>query len=190
MPRITAIAFVVALSALGTVVIVAQRPDSVSARHPAIDYRNGPTTDAVADLNRRIAGGDVQLAFSQPQGYLRSVLDALHVPVESQMLVFSETSLQSEFITHATPRALYFNDRVAVGWSQGSGALEVAALDPQQGTMFYWNPSNDEHQFFPRTEGAFLAVAAVPGVPRVADVDPQRERHADDEHAPDVRRSK
>ena len=137
MPRVTATACVVALSALGTAAILAQRPDSVSTRHPAINYRNGPTTDAVADLNRRIAAGDVQLAFSQPQGYLRSVLDALHVPVESQMLVFSETSLQSEFITHATPRALYFNDRVAVGWSQGSGALEVTALDPQQGTVFY-----------------------------------------------------
>ncbi len=56
------------------------------------------------------------------------------------MLVYSETSLQSDFITQKTPRALYFNDTVAVGWVKGSDALEVAAQDPQQGTVFYVLP--------------------------------------------------
>ena len=137
--RTTATTVAAVLSAVGTAVILGQAPDRVSERHPAIDYRGGPTSDPVAALNKRIVDGTTQLEFSQPHGhgYLRSVLDALNVPVESQMLVFSETSLQSEFITHAMPRALYFNDRVAVGWVQGSDALEVAALDPRQGMVFY-----------------------------------------------------
>ena len=114
------------------------RSDPVSTRHPAIEYATRPVTDAVAVLNQRIAAGDVQLDFDAgPQGYLRSVLKALDVPVESQLLVFSETSLQSEFITPQSPRALYFNDTVSVGWVRGADALELAAWDPQQGIQFY-----------------------------------------------------
>ena len=35
------------------------------------------------------------------------------------------------------PRALYFNDTVAVGWVRGADVLEVAAQDPRQGVIFY-----------------------------------------------------
>ena len=76
------------------------------------------------------------LAFEGPRGYLKSVLDALDVPVASQTLVFSETSLQYEHINAANPRALYFNDRLAVGWVRGADSLELAAQDPQQGSSF------------------------------------------------------
>ena len=128
----------IGLGLLGAAVLVGQRPaDPVSARHPAIEYGKRPTTDRVADLNRRILDGTAHLTFEPAHGYLRSVLDALHVPVESQMLVYSETSLQSERITQATPRALYFNDSVAVGWVQGGDVVEVSAVDPQQGVVFY-----------------------------------------------------
>jgi hypothetical protein len=59
------------------------------------------------------------------------------VPVESQVVVFSQTSLQAPIINAKNPRALYFNDRVAVGWVRGAEALELAALDPQRGIVFY-----------------------------------------------------
>lgn len=138
-----------AATVCGIAVTLAQgTPDRVSERHPAIRYRDTVTTDAVAQLNARIVDGSATLTHSQPQGYLRAVLDALKVPVESQMLVFSETSLQSEFITRDKPRALYFNDHVAVGWVQGADALEVAALDPQQGMVWYvldQTPSQKPH---------------------------------------------
>jgi hypothetical protein len=35
------------------------------------------------------------------------------------------------------PRALFFNDTVAVGWVRGAPVLEIAALDPRQGVIFY-----------------------------------------------------
>ena len=109
----------------------------VSPDHPAIRYSTRETTDVVAALNRSLQSGQLQLAFDGPSGYLKSVLDALDVPVASQTLVFSETSLQYEHINAANPRALYFNDQLAVGWVKGADALEVAAQDPQQGVVFY-----------------------------------------------------
>jgi hypothetical protein len=51
--------------------------------------------------------------------------------------VFSKTSFQSARIDPRNPRALYFNDDVQVGFVRGSNLLEVAALDPQQGVIFY-----------------------------------------------------
>jgi hypothetical protein len=92
--------------------------------------------DPVAELNRRLIAGQAHLKFENPHGYLRSVLDALQVPVESQMLVFSKTSGQAMRIGPHAPRALFFNDAVAVGWVHG-GFLELAAQDPQKGMVFY-----------------------------------------------------
>src|SRR4029079_7460473 len=70
-------------------------------------------------------------------GYLRSLLDALNVPVESQALVFSQTSFQAPHINYRNPRAVYFTHTVAVGWVRGGEILEIAAQDPSQGVLFY-----------------------------------------------------
>ena len=110
---------------------------SASHRHPAIEYATRPRTDRVAELNARLRTGEATLAFDRSRGFLTAVLDALDVPVESQTLVFSKTSLQSDFIGPDNPRAIYFNDDVAVAWIRGAPAIELAALDPQQGVMFY-----------------------------------------------------
>ena len=48
-------------------------------------------------------------------GFLRSALEALQIPVDSQLLVFSRASLQGKLINEQNPRALFFNDRVALG---------------------------------------------------------------------------
>ena len=98
--------------------------------HPAIQYGYAPVHDAVASLDTS------QLKFEGPSGYLRSVLDGLHVPVESQIAVFSKTSLQAPLIEPNNPRMIFFNDSVAVGWMKG-GFIELAALDPRQGVQFY-----------------------------------------------------
>ena len=110
---------------------------SASFRHPAIEYGTRPRTDRVAQLNARLRTGEATLAFDARRGFLPAVLDALDVPVESQTLVFSKTSLQSEFIGPDNPRAIYFTDDVAVAWIRGAPAIELAALDPRQGVMFY-----------------------------------------------------
>jgi len=105
--------------------------------HPAISYATRPVSDPVAELDRRLERGAVRLRHDGPSGYLRSVLDALQVPVESQMLVFSKTSFQAPRINPQNPRAIYFNDRVAVGWVRGGEVLEFVAQDPRQGSIFY-----------------------------------------------------
>jgi hypothetical protein len=64
-------------------------------------------------------------------------LQALDIDASSQVLVFSKSSLKQRFITPANPRALYFNDDVYVGFVPGSRSLEIAAMDPQQGAVFF-----------------------------------------------------
>jgi hypothetical protein len=112
------------------------RPFLATHDHPAIAYRTAPAADDIAALDARIRAGAVRLEFENGSGYLRAVLDALDVPAESQLLVYSKTSFQAPRIHPGNPRAIYFNDSVAVGWVRG-GFLELAALDPRQGLIFY-----------------------------------------------------
>lgn len=106
-------------------------------QHPAIRYATTPPTDRIARLNAQLQSGAATLAFSPRGGYLKSVLDLLHVSTDSQLVVFSKTSLQSDLIAPKNPRALYFSDDVAVGWVRNAETLELAAQDRQQGTIFY-----------------------------------------------------
>lgn len=110
---------------------------SAMRAHPNINYLAGPTTDPVARLNAKLKSGGVSFEGEPTNGYLRSVLQALNVPVESQILVFSKTSFQAPRISPRNPRAIYFNDDVAVGWVRGGDVLEFAAHDANQGTVFY-----------------------------------------------------
>jgi hypothetical protein len=105
--------------------------------HPAIQYSTREARDPVAALNRRIQAGDLQLSFDAAHGYLPSLLRALEIPLESQVAVFSKTSTQVNLIHPRNPRMIYFNDAASVGWIRGTFVLEVAAQDPEQGTIFY-----------------------------------------------------
>ena len=120
-------------------VVAAQRAGAFGeARdHPAIDYTRRADSTVVSALNARLAQQEATLRFEPVRGYLRSVLDALEVPIESQVLVYSETSSQARLISASNPRAIYFTDRVAVAWVRSGDVLEVAAQDPEQGTIFY-----------------------------------------------------
>ena len=95
-----------------------------------------PTATVVDALSARLQSGQVSLPFETITGHLKPVLDALDVRVDSQVVVFSKTSLQSNQIRPGNPRAIYFNDAVMVGWVRG-GFIEIAAQDPQQGAVFY-----------------------------------------------------
>jgi len=103
----------------------------------AIRYATRPVDDPVERLIRKIARGEVKLEFDDAHGYLRSVLRALGIPVESQVLVFSKTSFQAALISPRRPRALYFNDASAVGSVHSSDLLEFASVDPKLGVIFY-----------------------------------------------------
>ena len=67
---------------------------------------------------------------------LLSLLEKLDIPVSSQLLVFSATSLQSGLINPGNPRAVYFNSDTSVGFVP-SGRLEIASLDPEAGMVFF-----------------------------------------------------
>lgn len=105
--------------------------------HPSIQYENRPTTDVVTRLNAALAAGRQTLERDERTGYLLPVLNALNVPAESQVLVFSKTGLQRAHTGPRNPRALYFNESVVVGYIPGAPDLELAAHDPQQGVVFY-----------------------------------------------------
>lgn len=96
-----------------------------------------PSADPVARLQRRIDCGEVKLTRDDDWGYLKSVLRELRVPADSQALVFSKTSFQSQRISPQTPRAIYFNDDLYIGWVQGGDVIEVASVSPQDGPVFY-----------------------------------------------------
>jgi hypothetical protein len=100
-------------------------------------YRSTEVKDPVAQLQLRLKSGQASLRYEQGHGYLRSVLEQLHVPVSSQTLVFSKTSFQYRKITPQAPRALYFNDDVYVGQVHDGKVLEFVSFDPAQGAIFY-----------------------------------------------------
>ena len=107
--------------------------------HPAIQYRIGPLEDPVSALIMKLQSGDAQLHFEGPQGYLKSLIEALKVPVESQIAVFSKTSLQKDLIEPRNPRTIFFNDSVSVAWMFG-GFIELASHDPEKGVIFFTLP--------------------------------------------------
>jgi hypothetical protein len=105
---------------------------------PAIQYGQRPVDDPAARLEQRLESGQVKLEVaSNGLGYLPSVLKLLGVNPDSQALVFSKTSTQVENIGPRTPRAIYFNDDVMVGFVCNSDVLELASLDPKQGVQLY-----------------------------------------------------
>jgi len=105
--------------------------------HPAIQYAQAPS-DPVARLEKRLESGEAKLDFAPTSwGYLPAVLKQFGIQTDSQVLVFSKTSIQTNHISPRTPRAIYFNDEVAVGYVQGGDVLELSALDPKLGIILY-----------------------------------------------------
>jgi hypothetical protein len=104
---------------------------------PPINYKSAPADNVITALQKRIDERKASLKFVDDHGYLPALLKELNVPQSSQVLVFSKTSFQRERITPKTPRALYFNDDVYVGFCLRGDVLEVSAVDHQLGTVFY-----------------------------------------------------
>lgn len=102
-----------------------------------IRYSDSTPNNRVSRLQAEIERDGRPLRRDPRFGYLPDLLRRLDVPVESQMLVFSKTSMQRDRITPKTPRALYFNDEVYVGYCHAGDVIEVSAADPQLGAVFY-----------------------------------------------------
>jgi hypothetical protein len=102
-----------------------------------IQYATRATTDRVARLNEALSGGATPFRRDLQTGYLKSLLATLRVPLESQLLVFSKTGAQQAITNPHNPRALFFDESLAVGYVPGAPVIEIAAHDPQQGVIFY-----------------------------------------------------
>jgi hypothetical protein len=127
--------------------------DNIPATHPAIDYLSVAPDDPVSRLAIRIRKAEITLDFRRDgTGFLVSLLQHLGIDPDTQALVFSKSSFQSGKISPRNPRAIYFNDEVAVGYVRGGEGLEVAALDPRQGMIFYTLDRTGEQPVFTRRE--------------------------------------
>lgn len=104
---------------------------------PPVRYATADADNVVTNLHAALKAKTAILRPDDEYGYLKAVLKAFDVPESSQVLVFSKTSLQRSRIGPKTPRAIYFTDEVTVGYCRGGEVIEVAAADPNLGTVFY-----------------------------------------------------
>ncbi|MBI1318918.1 MAG: hypothetical protein GC168_08205 [Candidatus Hydrogenedens sp.] len=109
-----------------------------------IRYSDSVPDNPVERLATELQQGAESLAVDARFGYLPAILERLGVPVSSQVLVFSKTSLQRQSISPVNPRAIYFNDDVYVGTVPGGEYIELSAADPELGAVFYSMPLRGE----------------------------------------------
>jgi hypothetical protein len=104
---------------------------------PPIEYSASTPENSISRLQAAVGKKPETLKHESRYGYLRDLLAKLKVTPESQILVFSKTSLQRSRISPRTPRAIYFNDDVYVGYCHNGDEIETAVADPQLGAVFY-----------------------------------------------------
>lgn len=108
----------------------------VNYEEAPISYSLAMPDNVISKLQTKLDAGEQKLQFENTRGYLKSLLDTLEISPSSQVLSFSRTSLQDDKISPKTPRAIYFNDEVHLGFVQG-GLIEIAARDSKLGMVFY-----------------------------------------------------
>ncbi len=113
-----------------------KEPRVIDFRSPPHSYLDAKPKDRFAELQAKAQKGEVKIDTTNDKAFLTSLLEALNIPISSQIMVFSASSLQSEIINPRNPRALYFNEDTYLGWVPG-GLIEIIAADPEMGPMFY-----------------------------------------------------
>lgn len=102
-----------------------------------INYSKATPDNSVSVMQTKIDKGTQAFEYDPDYGYLKAVLKSFNVPLSSQVLVFSKTSLQRGHITPKTPRAIYFNDDMYVGFCLHGSVMEISVADAKLGTVFY-----------------------------------------------------
>lgn len=111
---------------------------------PPIDYFSDKAHDPIAELASRWDTPGTRPALDPQFGRLPALLRELEIPVSSQLLVMSKTSVQQHRISPSSPRALYFRDDITVAYVAGGPDLEVTAHDSRKGTVFYLVSQQDD----------------------------------------------
>jgi hypothetical protein len=104
---------------------------------PPIRYSKTALDNPISQLHDRLKAKIPEWEHDRDFGYLLPVLKELDIPKSSQCLVYSKTSFQRDRITPKTPRAIYFNDEVYVGFCLRGDVLEFSVADPNVGTAFF-----------------------------------------------------
>ncbi len=184
------LALVCALALLVSVVVLAERLEDtfyVPLDDPAIQYA-GPVSDRIARLEKQLEAQKIKLDYApNGWGYLPAVLKQLDINIDSQVLVFSRTSIQTSHISPRTPRAIYFNDDTAVGFVQNGEVLELSAIDPKQGAVFYsLDTEKSDRPEFTRRDDCLRCHQGAPtmGIPGilVSSVHPSNDTEGRDSH--------
>jgi hypothetical protein len=125
----------------------------VDLDHGGIRYSLETSHGPVARLLSRVEAGTEHLEWDDRLGWLPAVLKALSVPTNSQVLVFSKTSLQREQIRPGNPRALYFNEDTYLGFIPGAPVMELSEVDSRLGGVFYTlDQAKGDRPVFRRTD--------------------------------------
>jgi hypothetical protein len=117
------------------------RGDSDFWEMPPICYSDTVAKNSLTQLAADLASGAREVKGASGLDRLKYVLNELHVPEESQVLVFSKTSHQNRLIHPKNPRSLYFSENSYVGYVPG-GDIEVIVQDPQLGPVYYLIEAN------------------------------------------------
>ena len=134
MPSLLRILLVVGL--MGPLATRASAQQVEPFEEPPINYSATPTNDRATAISAKFQSRAMEIRSMPAKKRLQWLLAELGVPVESQIFVFSKTSLQRDLINPEAPRVLYFSDEAYIGWSP-TGAFEVAVFDAKLGATFY-----------------------------------------------------
>ena len=100
------------------------------------DYYDRDPTDPMSRLLARVEAGEEDLGSLTGLPLVRRLLKEFDVPASSQVLVFSQTSLQRSLIEPANPRAMWFDEETYLAWMPG-GKVEIISFDPALGGRFF-----------------------------------------------------
>jgi len=106
-------------------------------------YFSKDAKDPVTLLMKRVQRGEVLIKEPNGKPLVERLLRELGLNKDTQILVFSRTSLQRREVSYSNPRALYFNESVYLGWMP-NGRIEIASFDPELGPIFYFQRELDD----------------------------------------------
>ncbi|HZQ45551.1 MAG TPA: hypothetical protein VFC07_00950, partial [Verrucomicrobiae bacterium] len=127
--------YLMALAMLGSFIPRGQAQETETYELPPINYSLTQPQDVLTHLRAKLVSGELKLGGTDRE-IVQALLSALHIPITSQLLVFSKTSFQLDRINPDHPRALYYTDNCYVGWVPG-GLVEITTIDPRLGPIFY-----------------------------------------------------
>ena len=113
------------------------------------NYWSRELDNPITRLQKRLDEGKVVLPLGDEKALMAALLKELEVSPESQVVVFSKTSLQRDRISRQHPRSIFFNEQTYVGTVPG-GLFELTTMEKELGPIFYHLDANRPDRKVPR----------------------------------------